>query len=440
MFSAHFTLFSSYEMLKPLARLDSRGKMKAEIISIGTELLLGHTDTNSSYLAKQLASYGIDLYWISQVGDNLGRIVDAFERAASRSDLIVTSGGLGPTEDDLTREAIATWVGERLEIDPPTADRLRESYLARGRPLPMPESRLKMALKVPSATLLPNKDGAAPGWLVQAKGVFLIALPGIPVELMGVWEKEVALRLGKMGLFRHVILSRTLKTIGIGESDVEDRIRDLIHSPNPTVATYATRSGVQIRVTAKAEDPASAESLIEPIVQKIAARMEKGLYGMDDETLARAIGKKLVERSMALTLAETALTGGSLTAEFSQDSKSKTYLSGGLVLVGANSLFNIAVEPEVTSAEGALKIARRTRATFASDVALAVMGSLEPVSPAPETIRELFFGISGADGERSGGARVRVTTLADTCRRAVLEAMGELWRYLSDLGDLRGRR
>ena len=116
--------------------------MKAEIISIGTELLLGHTDTNSSYLAKQLASFGIDLHWISQVGDNLGRIVDAFERASLRSELIITSGGLGPTEDDLTREAIASWVGEKLEIDPEMGERLRQSYLARGRPAPMAESRL----------------------------------------------------------------------------------------------------------------------------------------------------------------------------------------------------------------------------------------------------------------------------------------------------------
>ncbi|MGH7770698.1 MAG: competence/damage-inducible protein A, partial [Candidatus Binatia bacterium] len=110
--------------------------MKAEIISIGTELLLGHADTNSSYLAKQLASYGIDLYWISQVGDNLGRIVDAFEHAASRSGLIITSGGLGPTEDDLTREAISTWVGEKLEVDSEMGEGLRQSYVARGRSLP----------------------------------------------------------------------------------------------------------------------------------------------------------------------------------------------------------------------------------------------------------------------------------------------------------------
>ncbi|MEX0805363.1 MAG: CinA family nicotinamide mononucleotide deamidase-related protein [Candidatus Binatia bacterium] len=406
--------------------------MKAEIISVGTELLLGHTDTNSSYLAKELASYGIDLHWISQVGDNLGRIVDAFERAASRSELIITSGGLGPTEDDLTREAIASWVGEKLEVDSEIGERLRQSYLARGRPAPMPESRLKMALKIPSATLLRNENGAAPGLLVREKGVFLVALPGIPVELMGIWETEAVPRLHQAGLFRHVIFSRTLKTVGIGESDVEERIRDLIHFINPTLATYATRAGVQIRITAKAQDKSVAESLIEPLAQKVAARITEHLYGVDDETLAQAIGQKLIDQSITLAIAETGFTGGTLIADFTGENRSKRYFKGGVVLAGSRNPLEMEIE-QTDSADGTLEMARRAREKFSSDVALALTGSLDPKSSVPERITELGFGISGPKGERRGRARIRLTTLMDTRRRAVLDGMGELWRYLSAL-------
>ncbi len=155
--------------------------MRAEIVSVGTELLLGQiTDTNAQYLAQQLASMGIDLYYVSQVGDNQGRVVEVLRRALGRSDLIVVTGGLGPTEDDLTRESIAEAVGEELRVDPVLADWLREHFRRRGRP--MPERNLKQATLIPSARALDNPIGTAPGWWVEKGGRIIVAMPGVPRE------------------------------------------------------------------------------------------------------------------------------------------------------------------------------------------------------------------------------------------------------------------
>jgi len=168
--------------------------VRAEIISIGTELLLGETtDTNASYLASQLPLLGIDLYWVSQVGDNQGRLVEVLKRAWQRSELVLTSGGLGPTGDDLTREAIAEMLGEKLEIEPSLEKGLRERF---GRwSMAMPLSNLKQATLIASAQSIPNEQGTAPGWWVEKGGCILVAMPGPPREMQEIWRKEVQPRL-----------------------------------------------------------------------------------------------------------------------------------------------------------------------------------------------------------------------------------------------------
>ena len=181
--------------------------MKAEIISIGTELLLGEiTDTNASYLAAELPLLGIDLYWVTQVGDNLGRLREVLERAWSRSDLILATGGLGPTEDDITREAIAELLGEELSSDPALEQELRQKFTQLGRH--MPQSNLKQASRIPSAQALPNSRGTAPGWWVEHQGHIIVALPGPPGEMQAMWQKEVLPRL-RQRLTGEVILCRT---------------------------------------------------------------------------------------------------------------------------------------------------------------------------------------------------------------------------------------
>ena len=191
--------------------------MIAEILSVGTELLLGHTDTNASYLATQLARYGIDLCWVSQVGDNRKRLTEAIARAWGRSQLILITGGLGPTEDDLTREAIADALGEPLAIDPDQAREQEASYVSQGRSLPMPPGRLKQSSRIPSASFLPNRYGTAPGWLVAKEDKILATMPGVPVEMSRMWEEEIVPRLRTLGCITHTLHSRNLKMLGIGE-------------------------------------------------------------------------------------------------------------------------------------------------------------------------------------------------------------------------------
>ncbi|HEY0582229.1 MAG TPA: molybdopterin-binding protein, partial [Chloroflexota bacterium] len=211
--------------------------MKAEILSIGTELLLGQiVDTNAQFLAQQLPALGLDLYYVSQVGDNLQRLADAFRRGLERSDVIVTSGGLGPTEDDLTREAIAEAFGEPLQIQPDLERDLRAFFQHRGRT--MPERNVKQATTIASGTYLPNPIGTAPGWWVERDGKVIISMPGVPHEMHKMWAEQAEPRLARL-ITGGAIVSRLLKLAGIGESHAEEALGDLTRSTNPTLATYA---------------------------------------------------------------------------------------------------------------------------------------------------------------------------------------------------------
>ncbi|HEY5002209.1 MAG TPA: molybdopterin-binding protein, partial [Ktedonobacteraceae bacterium] len=210
--------------------------MRAEILSCGTELLLGHiTDTNATYLAQSLAPLGIDLYFVSQVGDNQERIVGTLRRAWERSDLIIMTGGLGPTEDDLARESISALLGETMQVDPELATDLRAKFAQMG--VQMPESNMKQATLIPSAQVLLNPIGSAPGWWVEQNGRIIVAMPGVPREMYRMWQEQAIPRL--QPLLGGSIFTRILRVTGLGESTVEERVGSLLHRTNPTIATYA---------------------------------------------------------------------------------------------------------------------------------------------------------------------------------------------------------
>ena len=233
--------------------------MKAEIIAVGTELLLGEIlDTNSQYLSQQMSGLGIDLYYISHIGDNHTRLTNAVLQALDRSDLLIMTGGLGPTEDDLTREAIAAALGETMEVQPELENHLRTWYFRRNRP--MPERNIKQATLIPSASTIPNPIGTAPGWWVETNGKYIATMPGVPVEMRKMWEEQINPRLQKIA-GTGVIATRTLKTVGLGESAAEEVVQPLIRNMNPTLATYAKQDGVHLRMGAKAESRDAAEKL-----------------------------------------------------------------------------------------------------------------------------------------------------------------------------------
>ncbi len=355
--------------------------MKAEIISIGTELLLGQiTDTNASYLASELPLLGIDLYWVTQVGDNLARMRECLERAWGRSDLILTSGGLGPTEDDLTREAIAHMLGEELRVDPELERQLREFFSHRG--FPMPQSNIKQATIIPSAQPIPNPRGTAPGWWVELGGKLLIAMPGPPAEMQRMWQKEVFPRL-RQRMEHEIIISRTIKTFGYAESMVGEMVAPLLSSPNPTLAVYAKPDGIHLRLTAKAQRSEAAEQMIAQREGQIRSLLGESIWGSDDETLEGIVGQLLSERGLSLATMESC-TGGLLSSMITDVPQSSTYFKGGIIAYTNEAKICYGVDPKLIERYGAISpevaaaMAEVARLRLGADIGVGITGVAGP--------------------------------------------------------------
>ena len=256
--------------------------MHAEIISIGTELLLGETiDTNSAYLADELVKLGIELRWVTKVGDHPGRLEEAVRRAWKRSDLTLTTGGLGPTSDDLTRESIAAVAGEKMEVQKDLLAHLKTQFEGRG--IPMPPTNIKQATLIPSARVIPNAMGTAPGWWVEKDGHVIVALPGPPREITNIWENEVYPRLRTINP-EIAIATRTLKTFGITEGGLDETLSDLFTSRNPTLGIYSKPDGIHLRAIATASTEAEARALIEPMESEIRKTVGHAIWGEDEDT------------------------------------------------------------------------------------------------------------------------------------------------------------
>jgi competence/damage-inducible protein CinA-like protein len=303
--------------------------VKAELLSVGTELLLGQiVDTNANYLAGRLALLGIDCIHMQTVGDNLGRAKQAFERALSRSDLVVATGGLGPTEDDLTREAIAAALGETPVVDPALAADLVAWFSGRG--MVMPDRNRKQAWLIPSARALPNPNGTAPGWDVQKDGKRIIAMPGVPREMVPMWESvEPSLMSGD------ALRWRTLKLLGIGESAVEETLGELVRSTSPTVATYAKNDGVHVRVADKARTPQDADERVAEMERTIRARLGEFVWGADGDTLPDVIGRGLLARKWRLAVAES-LSAGDIARTLADARDAENWFAGAIVRPSAD--------------------------------------------------------------------------------------------------------
>ena len=372
--------------------------VRAELLSIGTELLLGQiVDTNSAYLAGRLAGLGIDLLYMSTVGDNLGRTTATVRRAAERSELVICTGGLGPTEDDLTREAIAAALGETPAIDPALEAELRAWFAARG--APMPERNRKQAWLIPSARALPNPLGTAPGWDVRAGATRIVAMPGVPREMTRMWEVEVEPSLAA----RSVLRSRTLKLLGIGESSVEEALDELVHSTAPTVATYAKNDGVHVRITDKGDDEAQVMARIESMDRTVRARIGQHVWGADADTLGSVVGANLVSRGWRLAVGE-GLTGGDIARTLSETDGSGMWLAGAVLIPGA---------AENSLAEAA--------ARFGAEVVL--------LAPSGEGEAALVVRTPDREARR---ATVRFRTASEGRRRGTLAALDLVRRALAD--------
>jgi nicotinamide-nucleotide amidase len=355
--------------------------MKAELVSIGTELLLGEIlDTNAQYLGARLPALGIDLFYMSKVGDNLGRLSEVIERAWGRSDLVLTTGGLGPTEDDLTREAIAQVLGEEPAVDPDLERALREFFARRG--VTMPERNVKQAMLIPSARAIPNPRGTAPGWWVERQGRIIVAMPGPPSEMERMWEKEVAPELER----RHpgaVLIARTLKTVWVGEGRIDEIVSPLLKSTNPSIGVYARADGVQLRIAAKATTRDEALRLIEPVETEMRRLLGDVVWGADDDTLEGVVGTLLEEHGLTLATMESC-TGGLLANSITNVPGSSAYFRGGLVSYATEMKIAWGVDAAVIeqhgviSAECAMAMAHAARDRLNADVGVGITGVAGP--------------------------------------------------------------
>jgi nicotinamide-nucleotide amidase len=299
--------------------------MKAEIISTGTELLLGNiVDTNTAYLAEQLATLGIDLYFSSTVGDNYDRLLSTLKTAWERSDLILMTGGLGPTQGDITRDVIAGLLGETQEVDPALKLTLEKFFSARG--ITMSSNNLKQAMLIPSAQAIPNSRGTAPGWWAEKEGKIIIAMPGPPAEIQTMWQKHIAPALQSRA--GGVILSRTLKTFGMPEGSVDEQLTPLLKSTNPTLAIYAKPDGIHLRITAKADNREAAQKMVADYEEAVRKIVDKYIWGVDDDDLGAMVAKLLIAKGLTLTVVET-FTSAALIQILAHTPESGHFFKGG---------------------------------------------------------------------------------------------------------------
>ena len=344
--------------------------MRAEVLSIGTEIMFGEiTDTNAAFIAGQLPQYGVDLLYVSQTGDNPTRMRELFDRAWSRSDYIFVTGGLGPTEDDITREMIGEMLGETLAVDPEQERVLRARMEANGRR--MPERNIKQAMLIPSARALPNPRGTAPGWWVERDGKVIIVMPGPPAEMNRMWEHEVAPELERRS--DSILVSRTLKTTGLGESAVDEMLSPLLKGTNPSIGIYHRGDGVHARIAAKAPSREEAWHLIHPVEEQARAILGRNIWGVDDESLPAAVGNMLREQDLTIALMESA-TGGAIASAITDIDGSSDYFKGSLVTYATEAKIANGVPAEIPAMHGV--ISRETAEAMAAAARIRLGASL----------------------------------------------------------------
>lgn len=347
--------------------------VRAELLMIGTELLLGQTvDTNAAHIAQQLADNGVHVYFKTTVGDNRQRLLAAISIALMRADVIVTSGGLGPTEDDLTRDVVAAALGVDLVEDATAMGQIEAWFRTHDRP--MSPSNRKQALMPVGALVLQNGRGTAPGFIVRAGDKAVICMPGVPHEMKSMLKNSVLPYLHDHYDLDATLYSHMLRFTGIGESHLEEKLVDLFRSSNPTIAPYAGAGEVKLRLTARANSAEEARRMFVPLEQEIIERVGEYMYGSGDETLETVVGRLLREAGKTVAVAESC-TGGLLAKQLTDVPGSSNYFQGGVIAYSDDvKRQQLGVRPETLQQHGAVSeetaremaagVARRLQADF----------------------------------------------------------------------------
>ena len=412
--------------------------MRCEVVAVGTELLLGQiVDTNSSWIGEQLALAGIDSHFQTKVGDNLERIVAAFRLALERSDAVIVCGGLGPTQDDITRDAIAQVMGVELVQDDDVLHRIEEMFAARGRV--MAANNALQALVPVGARVIEQRRGTAPGLICPIGDSMLYAVPGVPHEMKEMLERAIIPDLQERSGERAAIVSRVLRTWGEAESALAERVAPRLEAleekGNPTLAFLASGiEGIKIRITAKAPTREEALQLIEAEDAELRAILGTIVFGVDTDTMERAAGYLLEDRGWTLGIAES-MTGGLVSSRVVDVPGSSGWFRGGVIAYDSRVKHAVLGVPEglpVISGECAEAMAEGVRRVVGSDVGLAVTGVAGPAEQEGQPVGTVWFGLALPDrptesvqvrlpGQREQIRQFSTISLMDLLRRRLLD-------------------
>ena len=391
--------------------------MRCEVVAIGTELLLGQiVDTNSSWIGEHLALIGIDSHFQTKVGDNLERMVLAIRTALARSDAVIVCGGLGPTQDDITRDAIAEVMNVPLHRDKEMVETIRSFFGARGRE--MADNNARQADIPEGATFIPQTRGTAPGLICPVGHKVIYAIPGVPHEMVEMMERAILPDLRSRSGEEAVILSRTLRTWGLAESTLAEMIASRVDTQtNPTIAFLASGiEGIKVRITAKAPDEASAHELLDVEEAELRAILGDLVFGVDEESMEDAVAALLAAHGLTLGVAES-LTGGLVGARLTNVAGASGFFQGSIVSYDTRVKFELLGVPEgpVVSEASACAMAEAACKLLEADVGLGVTGVAGPAEQDGQPVGTVFMAVS-IDGDTQC-VQIRLPGVRDQVRQ-----------------------
>ncbi len=411
--------------------------MRCDVVAIGTELLLGQiVDTNSSYIGEQLAAVGIDSLLQVKVGDNLPRMTSTLQRVLADADAVIVCGGLGPTHDDVTREAIAAVMNTTLELNTDVADVIKHLFESRGRN--MPENNLRQAMVPVGATVIPQTRGTAPGLICPVGDKVIYAVPGVPHEMYDMLSRAVLPDLLERSGEDHVIVSRVIRTWGDSESGMNERLVSVIDEldtvGNPTLAFLASGwEGIKVRLTAKSKDEATARALLATWEQRVREKVEDFVFGVDDETMESVVVSLLKRKGLTLSLAES-VTGGLASGRITNVPGSSQVFRGAVVSYASDVKFDVlGVTPgPVVSESAAREMARGVREHLGADIGLSLTGVAGPEEQDGQPVGTLWVGLSCADGTERAMTITLPATRDQMRQFSVISALDFLRKYLQE--------
>ena len=409
--------------------------MKTAILTVGTEILFGQiVNTNAAFLSRELNNLGYDVMYHYSVGDNPGRLAELIEFAFRDCDMIITTGGLGPTQDDLTKEVIAQAMGDRLVVSPEALSALKDRYERSGRP--MTENNLKQANMPDSAQILPNDQGTAPGFWLEKKGKIIVSMPGPPREMTNMFEKEVKPRL--ISRQDSVIYYKILRTFGLGESKMETVLLPLIDGQtDPTIATYAKEGECSLRIASKRPTKEEAEAAVEDMTARVMDIIGEYVYSTDNEELADVVANMLLDKNITISCAESCTGGLFAGTLINTDGISKVFDRGIVTYSNEAKIKELGVKAETldtfgaVSPETAAEMAEGIRAKTGTDMAVSVTGIAGPGGgSADKPVGLVYIGIAYDGKTDVVKAQMRNVTRNWNRNYAVLNMLYEIYKRI----------